>query len=418
MNKARMTFRFNEERSDKLKADQDEQKTAPRQAEEKQEMEAQGPGHTDIMDSFRYDYELHEPVKKTRDHLTVISGPMPGWSDPFEKEDPWGEMLAGQQPPLKNETDSRLEDLYDLDAYGSEIVKDDYAAEGMNLADSVYPEIRDGSYRPRRPASLWKIVGTITGAVVTGALFGFVVLSFFKDGSEGSILPGSPGTESVTQAQTEAAKAAPVTVQVQGQSYYMLQYGVFSSQERAEQAQKELQQLGVAAGRDPDQENRVYAGVSTDRDLAKLLSNQMKGEGLELYVKEIKLPAATEMNFGGEADTVNQYFAVSSELVSKLSQISAELLGQENPPALDADNNAVLTDLHSRWLESIKSLQTGLGQDEEELGARMEQSMNSAVSAITEYNRNHSKGHLWEVQSSMLEYIKGQKALIEKLGKA
>ena len=48
----------------------------------------------------------------------------------------------------------------------------------------------------------------------------------------------------------------------------MLQYGVFSTPERAEQAK------GAAAVRycgwgDLDEENRVYAGVSPDREQAK-----------------------------------------------------------------------------------------------------------------------------------------------------
>nr|WP_280521416.1 SPOR domain-containing protein [Paenibacillus mangrovi] len=197
----------------------------------------------------------------------------------------------------------------------------------------------------------------------------------------------------------------------------MLQYGVFSSKERAELARKELQQYGIAAGQDPDQENRVYAGMSTDLEQAKFLSSQLKAQGLELYVREVMLPAASEMKFGGEAGTINEYFAVSSELVSKLSQLSAELLGQENPAGLSTEDTSAITDLHSRWMEAMKSLQTGLGPSEEEMGTQMEQTMNSAVSAITEYNRNHSKGHLWEVQSSMMQYIKQQKEMISKLEK-
>ncbi|GIP30068.1 hypothetical protein J23TS9_51980 [Paenibacillus sp. J23TS9] len=415
LNKARMTFRFNEESSHKLKVVQEERKTAQHTSEEKMSMQdIQGLEHPDSSHALQREH-TEEPVQKNRKSLTVIPGPMQGWTDPFHKNDPWSEMLSGEQPYQVEEGFNR-NDGYDLDPYDNGVM--DHKDEWGDLADSVYPELGDASYRPRRPASLWKVIGTVTGAIVTGALFGFVVLSFFKDGSEGSIIPVKPSTESVSLAQTETGKAAPVAVKVQGQSYYMLQYGVFSSKERVEQAQKELQQYGIAAGTDSDQENRVYAGMSTDREQAKLLSNQLKAQGLELYVKEITLPAASTMEFSGEADIVNQYFAVSSELVSNLSQLSAALLGQESPAALNAENTAALTDLHSRWMEAMKSLQTGLGTGEEELGKQMEQTMNSAVSAITEYNRNRSKGHLWEVQSSMMQYISEQKELISKLEKA
>lgn len=415
MNKARMTFRFNEESSHKPEsAQKKEEKAIPTKSEERVGQDLPRLEHVEASPTSRYETP-RKAAANNRDHLTVISGPIDGWSDPFNKEDPWSEMLAGQQPFSERE-DS--EERYDLDALDHGDGYIDHTDDWRNLADAVYPEIGEGTYRPRKPASPWKIIGTITGAIVTGALFGFVVLSFFKDGSEGSIIPVKPSAQSAAPAQAGGNQTVPVTVQVQSQSYYMLQYGVFSNQERALQAQKELQQFGIAAGQDPDQENRVYAGMSTDRDQAKLLSSQLKSEGIELYVKEISLPAATQMEFAGDAGIVNQYFAVSSELVSKLSQLSASLLAQENPPALDEENQAALTNLHSRWLESIKSLQTGIGNDAEELGTQMEQSMNSAISAITEYDRNRSKGHLWEVQSGMMQYIALQKQLISSLEKA
>ncbi|MWV46729.1 SPOR domain-containing protein [Paenibacillus sp. HJL G12] len=422
VNKARMTFRFNEESSRQLDVAQEEQKSAPQKPKEARQDNPRL-GHSEDKHAFWLEHtQEKESVKKNRDHLNVIPGPMQGWSDPFHKDDPWSEMLAGPQP-YQEEDDKQYDQQYDQQNDGYEYDFDPYdryvehTDDLHNLADAVYPELVDATYRPRRPSSPWKIIGTVTGAIVTGALFGFVVLSFFKDGSGASLSPVKTSTENVAKAPAEADKAAPVAVQVQRQSYYMLQYGVFSSGERVLQAQKELQQLGIAAGADPDQENRVYAGMSTDQEQAKLFSNQLKAQGLDLYVREISLPAASEMTFVGGADTVNEYFTVSSELVSKLSQLSAGLLGQENPAALDAENTKVLTDLHSRWLEVIKRLQTGLGPDETVIGTNLEQTMNSAISAITEYNRNRSKGHLWEVQAGMMQYILQQKELISKLGR-
>lgn len=118
-----------------------------------------------------------------------------------------------------------------------------------------------------------------------------------------------------------------IPVQVAPQSYYLLQYGVFSTPAGAEQARQELLTAGLAAGLDPADGNRVYAGLSPDREQAKLLSNGLKGQGIELYVREVALPAVNQVRYTGTAAAVDSYFKLSSQLLSELSSLSASLLG-------------------------------------------------------------------------------------------
>lgn len=411
MNKARMTFRFNQDPPRGLDAGQETTKKAEQTFKPMPGREAAPVQAENGMPP------RHEPIEdRPEKNLHVVSGQMQGWSDPFHKDEPWDEMISGW-PREDAKEEHRREKTDDVELYDSGS-SGDLSGEWRNLADEVYPELGNVSYRPRHPASPWKVIGTITGAVVTGALFGFVILSFFKDGSGGSNVPAKPGTENVAESSGEPVKAAPVAVSVQGRSYYVLQYGLFSTKEGAEQAKKELEQYGLAAGSDPDEEYRVYAGISTDREQAKLLSSQLKDKGMDLYVKEITLPAISELKFAGDANTAGRYFETSSELASKLSTLSAALLSQEKPGALNASEQAAVTDIHSRWTEAMKSFQTGLSREDEQLGAQIEQTMNSAVSALTEYNRNASKALLWEIQSRMMQYVMQQKELISKLGKA
>ena len=150
-------------------------------------------------------------------------------------------------------------------------------------------------------------------------------------------------------------------VHIPGQNFYLLQYGVFSTPERAAQAIGELQQSGIAAGGDLDEENRVYAGISPDREQAKLLSNQLKAEGVELYVREIALPGIESAAFAGEEQTLTDYFTISGQLVSELSQLSASLLGMQEPGAATAEHMNTVTNLHQQWIQSVKQLAEGLG---------------------------------------------------------
>ncbi|WP_459954347.1 SPOR domain-containing protein [Paenibacillus pini] len=420
-----MTFRFDERQRQQL---------------EKREVEVDGEDldSTWIQSPFeeRQDVPRLERTQRTKikndiyprksDKLNVITSPVQGWEDPFSRDEQWDSILINT-PSSDDEIEPGYNHFdeagpYDITPMDSGRMEWEDKFEGPELLDGV--EEHGNSYRPRSPSSWWKVAGTVTGAVVTGALFGFVILSFFKTGADTQIpVHTNQQTVSINKEGNEPSNpdasglAAPVSVSIQPQSYYMLQYGVFSSADRAEQAVKELQQYGIAAGRDNDQENRVYAGVSPDREQAKLLSGQLKTQGMELYVREVTTPAPTALRFNGTSDDLNQYFAVSDELIASLTQTSASLLGQDNPGALSNKETTALINLHQKWTESVKLLQTGLGSQEANRVETLEKSMNSALSALTEYNKNSSKGHLWEVQSSMMKYIMEQKQLMNSLEK-
>ncbi len=288
----------------------------------------------------------------------------------------------------------------------------------------------NGAYHSRRPSHLWKFVASVVAAIGIGLLFGYVALSFFHGGG----LPGGLADESVNSAKAGAqngnAAQEPagtgtsglpiadsgsgskvlISVQVAGQSYYLLQYGVFSTPEGAVQAQEELLTAGLAAGLDQTESNRVYAGISPDREQAKLLSNGLKAQGIELYVREVTLPAAAELNYNGTAESVDHYFDVSGRLLGELSSLSASLLSRTSTV-----QTADVSNLHLEWSEAIKALESGLPMAALEISANLKKSMAQGISALNEYNKNKSDGLLWEVQGSMMDYLAGQKKLLAAL---
>ncbi|MHA0857062.1 SPOR domain-containing protein [Paenibacillus sp. CMAA1364] len=373
-----MTFRFDEmdwntKRSDK---------------ETTQDNDVKSENHPEIKDKTQ---QTEYPK------LTVVPEPMDGWGDPFSRNDHWSELK--------------------MNTHRRDTVRDD-EHDDLPLEDADYTE-----YRKNRPTSLWKIFGTVTAAVVTGALFGFVVLSFIDPTGVISkdVLPTKDkevvAVTNMAPVSTDVS-VAMIPVTIEPQTYYMLQYGVFSDIKRVEIAKKELEQFGLAAGDDPDQENRVYAGISTDREQAKLLSNQLKTQGVELYVREIPLLAVREVAFAGSVDMVEDYYDVSAKLISSLSNQSASLLGMERPIPLSNSETVALTELHRLWTESMKTFKTGLNTEALAKVKQMELSMNSALSSVAEYNKNTSKGHLWEIQSFMMQYMMGQKQVLQLMIKS
>ncbi|WP_246021296.1 SPOR domain-containing protein [Paenibacillus lentus] len=297
----------------------------------------------------------------------------------------------------------------------------DRAATGI----AVFPdqgEPGDGDYYVRRTrTSWWKVAGSLTGAIVTGALFGFVVLSMFNQ----EITVPIPGIGVPTQkAAGEAAdipvlgsviteKQAPlVQVVLPSQSYHFLQYGVFSTAEGVELAQQQLRDSGIAAARDTVDEKRVYAGVSPDREEAKLLSNRLKTGGVHLILHEISLPESATVEYNGEAALLQQYLAQSADLVYMLSSSSAALLGEASPSRQSQEEMERLRESHQLWTKSAAAIRGKLSAAIDGEAKEMEKAMNSAVEAMEEFNEKGEQTMLWEVQNEVMRFILAEQKLI------
>ncbi|MNO12644.1 hypothetical protein D3C76_22570 [compost metagenome] len=303
----------------------------------------------------------------------------------------------------------------------------DYTGTGGTVIPS-YPS-PPYSVRPTR-TSWWKVAGSLTGAIVTGALFGFVVLSLFnqevtipipgfsnptEQSAEGVIsdVPVLGTISELSSSPDERVEVAPVLIDLPAQTYHFLQYGVFSSAAGVELAQKELQDSGIAAARDDVDKKRVYAGVSTDREQAKLLSSQLKSVGVNLILHEITLPSTASVEYDGDKASLELYLAQSAELVKLLSSSSASLLVESEPAIQSPDEIKALRESHQLWTESAAIVRGHLTLTKESDANEMEKAVNSAVVAMGEYNKKGAKTLLWEVQNEMMRFIMAQQRMLQ-----
>lgn len=378
MNKARMTFRFDEPEAERIEA------VPQNNIEAAQE------------------YTEHAEQMEEKNHVSapLVTDPLENWGEPFLTHSHSG---ANFIPEIKNNSFPEM----------NTTLREDIASH-----DEVY------YISPKRP-SRWKLVGSISAAVVTGTLFGFVVLSMFnKDISIpipgiSSIKSGSsvsPSSVSVLgqadDPNTQKGNIPTVKAVLPEQAYYFLQYGVFSTSQGVKQAQEELQQSGVAAARDTLDNKRVYAGVSPEREQAKLLSSQLKSSGVNLIVHEILYPAEAQIEYSGDIGVLDQYLEESADLVKLLSVTSASLLETKDTQKQSQAEVANLKEKHREWTENASAVKGGLQSDRKKTADAMEKAMNTAVEALGQYNLNGSKTHLWEVQTAMMEYILLQKELL------
>ncbi|WP_052088432.1 SPOR domain-containing protein [Paenibacillus wynnii] len=300
-----------------------------------------------------------------------------------------------------------------------------------SIYEDTPDEIYSGAYHSRKPFYGWKFVASVAAAIGIGLLFGYVALSFFRGGDLPNISVNGAFNQMVTGGQNTGDALEPagtgtsglpimgedsvgtlpaIPVQIAGQSYYLLQYGVFSTSQGASKAEQELLTAGLAAGLDPSDGNRVYAGISPDREQAKLLSNGLKAQGIELYVREVTIPATEQLTFGGTAESVNNYFAISNRILEKLSSLSATLLSNGTTASIDD-----VSSIHMEWTEAVKSLESGLPKTAFQIIAAQEKTVNQGISALNEYGKNKSDGLLWEVQAAMMSFLSGQKELLASL---
>lgn len=395
MNKAKMTFRF----------DEPNRKPANNAA-----MQEQSETKVVSLNEYKSDYGVWS---SPQDELDAIEREI-------RESDRMPQIPAGKERP---EQDGKEE--------ADTIVWD--GETGYVEVDETW---KGGSYRTPGSPSWFKIFISVTGAIATGAIFGFVVLSLFNgdvqipgldklvadDVKTGAAIAPSGRTD-VKQADPEAKEAATVqpqplsvAVDIPAQNYYMLQYGVFSGLEGVNQAKQELQQKGLAAYADTGDKNRVYAGVAVAREDAMLLTQQFKAQGIEFYVRTVELPAISQMTYAGDAKQVSQYFEQSAGMVRLLNDVAIARLMEKEPKALSESQLQAIRNEHQRWTELESKAQSGLPAEAKELWSQMTKAMNSAVVAMNEYNKKTSETHLWEVQSAMMDYIMLEKSFLETIG--
>ncbi|WP_458123834.1 SPOR domain-containing protein [Paenibacillus sp. Z3-2] len=405
MSNARMTFRFGDHESDKP---------------ESKRISASSPLVT-LSEELPHNHTLTPKQMDTT----------PSWT-PEDIPGDWGETVLTSstvpEPEQRMSPDSNFDEAHylgDRSGYGYHNHIADPDEERRDLSnthdDQGHDWLADSenySYKRNRPPRGWKMIGSVTGALVTGALFGMVILSFFnKEGAAkpGDLLPVNQAVSSVTDQEGVAGTEQQLQAAATGSTYYALQYGVFSSPERAEQAKLELAQAGIAAGSDPEDGNRVYAGISADREEAKLLSTRLKAQGVELYVKEIVNPEINPAIFGGKQEDVQLFFTNSSALIEQLSTLSIQQLGQSTPVAVPTEMMTAIQNKHESWLTGLNSLSPGLTAEVQTIIGGMEKSMNRAITAIAEYNKNPDDVHMWSVQSDLMEYVLQQKKWLEAI---
>lgn len=295
----------------------------------------------------------------------------------------------------------------------------------------VYEDISPAHTR-KRPPAIMKLVGSVIGAIATGLLFAFLALSLIRgevtmpdvnqtiaaiantDSSKGGSLPaqaqtGSDGNAAALQENAADAVNNPsaVAVNIGASQAYVLQYGVYAKDEGAQQAITELQKLGLGGvlAPDPDGQRRVFAAVSLEREDAMLLSASLRTKEGSIYVRPFEREAITKLVFTGDADVLNSFMTQSDLVREWLIKQSSKMLQQTTLDAFSVADMDVLRTEHLRWTQWGQQLQKSMDEEHAAQWLKMVQSMNTAISAVNEYNKKTASAHLWNIQQACMQYM-------------
>jgi stage II sporulation protein B len=297
--------------------------------------------------------------------------------------------------------------------------------------EPVHEEMFYPRYIKHARPPYFKIFASLTGAVITGIMFGFFVLSLFTgDVPEGTRADQAAVSEQgqVTETGSQAEPGAPAPaedgaqqtafVSFPAQSYFLLQHGVFNSLEGAETAAATLSGSGFAAATEAGDQYRVYAGIATDRDDALLLSYRLQEKKLETYIKAYEIPqsASIPWNAGSKAAAEN-YFTQGGEIVKMISALSMIHLRDSAPSSPDDTSLAAIAGVHRAWTESAAEMEDDVPEPLKAAFQKMNNSVNTAVVSLEEYRKNPAFTYLWQAQSALMQYVILQKEFLSQLAR-
>ncbi|CAM3501895.1 hypothetical protein [Marinicrinis lubricantis] len=344
------------------------------------------------------------------------------WSSPFETEvERLERMIRESDQHVQNKPPEASQGNQDLPKHSIPDEPDHIPI----IDDQIYSRSKVYS---RSTVPWFKLVTSIGGAVITGAVFGLFVLQMFTgsdvvnqenaNGGEQNAQIIREGDVSGNSSQAEPVNHNSGSVQISypGQTYYLLQHGIFSGDEGAQQAIQGLKEAGFAAAVQKGDQQAVFAGLTLNRDDALFISHLLQDENKEVYVKTFQLPAVDRVYWSGNSGKeFSDYLLESADLIKVVSTISMVHLEAEEASPLEDTTMDTIQASHQVWSQLASAAAKGAGEEQQKLIQQMNNLMDTAVATLGEYKKNPAKAYLWQAQSAAMEFVLLEQQLLDQI---
>jgi stage II sporulation protein B len=386
--------------------------------------------------TYRLDNQFEKPLERIsqeerkrvvplfEDEFRVVNDvrPLPeytndygAWNSPIDAETKRIEQLI-RESNMPSSKKNLLRAKEDLSVYEIEqrFRHDEYTENSTHTTS--------GTMYMRRNIPWIKVAGTAVGAVVTGVLLGYLILTMFSGANSAQNNTAIP--QDVKTVTDESSKVASVTVpsdalqagvigvQIPSRTYTFLQNGGFSTLERADLAGAEVRKQGMAAVTESADKFYVYLGLAADRDSAVAISEQLQAKNLEIYKKPYSLPALEQMKWNGNAEFLQTYCTQADQLVQMLSGITLVHLEESQLTDISDETLQSIQSSFEVWTQTSSQVLKDATTSAKPYLQKMTNAMNTAKLSLDEYKKNPSFEMLWQTQTNILQFIITEKSLL------
>lgn len=388
--------------------------------------------------------EEYQVVEESPSRLNQYTSDFGTWKSPFDEETERIERMIRETNERNHPEVNRAPDYNVPHTPIIEEEQTDHPQERWNGAYippyEEQPVVTTTRYVRYSKPPWVKIISSVAAAVATGVLLGFFVLSMFdkpvvptEPGTKGQAEQGPPAAAAANgpeaadpagaagQAENGSLEAAVQTtaggadVNIAAKTYSVLQNGIFSSAEGAQTAQEDLRSKGLAGVTEQTDKHYVYAGIAADRNDALNLGKELQGRQIEIYVKNYSLPALTKVNWPGSIEGLENYLALSDQMVQIISGMTAVHLEEESPTPMDSNSLQSLKERHEGWSGAASTVAKEASEEVKPILQKLDQAMNTALQSIDQYTKNPSTSMLWEAQTSLMNFVLTEKQLLETI---
>jgi hypothetical protein len=268
---------------------------------------------------------------------------------------------------------------------------------GMSLKKLARPS----ALRP----SILAIVVTVAAALITGVLFGLLVLRIFAF-EQGVSAERNAAT--LTQAPTGTEQPEVIPNAMANSEYYLLQYGVFSQFSSIEKATETLNEAGLASAEMPlDGNTVIYSGIATNpAQLDQLLPLL---EGQEVIQKVLLLPRLENTDLFTRSPALSTFIADTDELIRQLTTYTISNLRAESVQRTTWQPD------YEAWTASIADAHKSLLDDEATASfTSLTEAMQKAATSLQAYDATHEAIDLWNAQSALMTAVLAEKTWLER----
>lgn len=231
-----------------------------------------------------------------------------------EKELGW-EQAAASQEPVEDDFDWILPDPInkeELKEYKITEIPEKPKPKGVELSSLI---------KNRKPGGvLARIVLNIFLAILVGTSFGLMILKTVKEEPSEQVQPAQTAPAAAETPLTPAEKTTG-TAELPAISAFVVQGGVFSTEEAAQAAAKDLNDKGIhAQAISSNGQYALYLATADSLEQAKAYGGDLQSKGAEVFAKQFEIAGAKLNGVGKEESTV---LAAAPVMVKQLIKIES-----------------------------------------------------------------------------------------------